>query len=1032
MIIDKNCQVVTVTILKHIIITMSDESISKGEDKANLEYIAQRIHVKELSFFDESVCNRLSALSEEGSDIVLERIGSDAAQYLSKYSKLGPHVLNDPVILNFKFKWSFGLNSKVRIKNLSDKEKHQFLFAADHFPIVYDILKNSMNHLEGHFNAIKDLTCSSTGRWIVTVDCSTSGNIMFWENREDGLYLIYTIFEPYPHDGIEILEISGSARYLITIGSTNDAHYSVDFWNWLKGEVEPDDSYKVPDTYGKPVRICFNPDIEEHIMLVFEHNIFLMIWDEENKKLSNVVIPQLLHKGKIGQFTDGTYLSKCHECYTSTTTGCISVFGNTLYPRPFEESELDNSKIFRNSVKVSNGSIQCCTTTEGLIVTADINGDIQFFDRKIRILYWLRNFNLGPILSISFSLVSQLEYEGENHYVIRKPVIETFYSEGFEDITEELAILSKKVLPETATLSREPFYVRNFLVSTVSSNVYMIDCVSNKCVPVFQIDAGMVTAIETHDELDYLVIGYDTGAIILIDINTNTLISRAVLSEVDKGKNAVTCIKYSIESLDLVCGRENGEIWILQPTLLTPIAKPFTVTNYKVMKIDFSFSPKQFAYYDDNWTVVLFNYNVDTSMWDLAGKIKSHYDDINDIMFVSGSPHSKLYTISNDRHIVEYNNGTLSDGNFEIVSRDRIDQSAVPICFTFLYEILEEKHRVYILVSNSKYKMKLLYQSTKIPKTLVLGPAYGCFKDDYIRKMSILPNSESRYMVFATHKQLGLHILPPDGNPYKFIGYLAHPGGLKDFKLTRDGKYVLSFSSDHEYVFKWEILPRGVELMHVLGGKELEPFYCLIEGGAYGTLFQEIKDLFYYMQIFEQEDTDMPRKVLDTISINEIPDLVRSCGFFPSEFELENMMIDIRYRNFDDTQQTNEEISFIDFTKLYCNHKPAYGYSLEEVKDAYNFLAGNGIYDMDDEDLPRDELINILTTEGEPMSIHSVLTCFKTLLRYDSENENFEFLPEEISFDYFKEELLGIDMTRDKFHESGGSETSFDTSCNDI
>lgn len=74
--------------------------------------------------------------------------------------------------------------------------------------------------------------------------------------------------------------------------------------------------------------------------------------------------------------------------------------------------------------------------------------------------------------------------------------------------------------------------------------------------------------------------------------------------------------------------------------------------------------------------------------------------------------------------------------------------------------------------------------------------------------------------------------------------------------------------------------------MHLMGGKELEPYYCLIEGGKNGWLFQEIKDLFYYMQILEQDNVELPRSVTDTIKVTDLPQLVRTCGFFPTEFEV--------------------------------------------------------------------------------------------------------------------------------------------------
>lgn len=82
--------------------------------------------------------------------------------------------------------------------------------------------------------------------------------------------------------------------------------------------------------------------------------------------------------------------------------------------------------------------------------------------------------------------------------------------------------------------------------------------------------------------------------------------------------------------------------------------------------------------------------------------------------------------------------------------------------------------------------------------------------------------------------------------------------------------------------------------MHLLGGKELEPYYCLIEGGKNGWLFQEIKDLFYYMQSLQQETVELPKRISDYMDIKEIPELVRTCGFYPSEFEVKSQVQNIK------------------------------------------------------------------------------------------------------------------------------------------
>ncbi|CAG9864831.1 unnamed protein product [Phyllotreta striolata] len=1006
---------------------MSDESITFKEDTEDLLYIAKKIDVDEFTYVEEVSWARES-LDSKGS-LTTNAITESESKLINKKkdTELGPDIFKDPTVLlrtrPFDFMWTYGCNPRVDILNLTDAVNHEILFASGHLPIMYDYCKKKMHYLEGHHYSVVALSIDSNGQYLVTADNGEDGFLNIWDwslrNTDTGkvapLYSMYSLYEKF---GISTAAISPCARYIVTVGGIKEDVYSIDMWLWTLGNKSSDGSVRVPSTHGTPIAVRYNPDITEHIMILFSKQVLLLCWDNEQKKFTLAETPQIRHMTKIGHLTDATYVEECHECFVSSSKGCILSFSNALYSKPYEEGELDNNKIFRNACKISDGSIDCCKSTEGLIVVGDARGRIFFFNKRLMLMYWLTDFNLGAVESVSFNLIPRVKRKRSNLYYVAPTDEDGLLTCDFEDRVEEYEVLLKNQIPHDATINRAPFITKDFFVSTGQSNIYVVDVIKQKCVALFPVADGNVVAIETHKESDYIIIAYRSNRMILLNYITNEVLAQSCLPKSEE-ESVISCLNYDAESLHLVCGKTNGEIWVLEPVLLTPKqSEPFQITKHKVVKCLISSQPFQFAYFDDNRTIVIFQYNKNEGKWEFKGKIRPHYGDITDILFLPDKVYSKLYSIAEDRHIIEYNNDKLDTESFAVKISERVEQTAIPKCMIYWVTENEEGKKVgYLLVADDHHKLKFLYLTSKVPKSTVLAPAFGCFKNQIMKKMQLIPGYDAKFMAFSTTRHCGIQILPPDGNPYTYVGYLTHPVKLEDFALSKDGKYIFTFGSNDHCVFKWGIETKSVEIMKCLGGKELDPFYCLIEGGYHGWLFHEIKDLFYYMQILQQENIDLPRRVSDSISISEIPDLFRTIGFYPSDFELENILIDAKYRNIDETNRANDDISFIEFVKLYCNHKPVYGYFLDDLKEAFNKMAlcsnekRSSVFTK--VDISRDNFIEILTTQGEKIPHAKALQYFRTLMRVEQTQENFDFLPEIINFETLFEDILGIDMERE-------------------
>lgn len=226
--------------------------------------------------------------------------------------------------------------------------------------------------------------------------------------------------------------------------------------------------------------------------------------------------------------------------------------------------------------------------------------------------------------------------------------------------------------------------------------------------------------------------------------------------------------------------------------------------------------------------------------------------------------------------------------------------------------------------------------------------------------------------------------------------------------------------------------------MKHIGGEGLSPFYSLIKGGKNGWLVDAMRDLFYYAQILQQgENTMEMRKLSDKVSIKQIPNLMRAVGYFPSNKELENILCEVSYRNYAETGQLLEEITYEDFVKLYINHRPAFGYSIRQVKKAFAILCQRES-STDDKDLilTRDQFLNILLGRypgkisqedklyGEPLTLQEAHTYLQLLVppeknivaqfadskEQESTTINFDFLPSRISYKDFVTVILGVEV----------------------
>lgn len=247
------------------------------------------------------------------------------------------------------------------------------------------------------------------------------------------------------------------------------------------------------------------------------------------------------------------------------------------------------------------------------------------------------------------------------------------------------------------------------------------------------------------------------------------------------------------------------------------------------------------------------------------------------------------------------------------------------------------------------------------------------------------PNSASRpssdatddFVAFATRgRTLGLHLLPFDGNAFRHVGMMVHPHNVLHMFATADGRSVLTLGRDDYAVFQWRIRRDVVLESMQRGGSDLMPFCRALPAGRDGWLFREMQDLFYYMQILKRSiDSPDEQMVADALYLTEVPDYMRGLGLFLSEFEVQNVLVELSDNRVELAARV--QVSFGDLVRVYVNHRPTNGYAISELQSGMKAIAtGKQLLD-------RDRLMEMCCKLGEPMGWTEAARYLVALLSAD-------------------------------------------------
>ncbi|CAE7264886.1 CFAP251 [Symbiodinium natans] len=891
-------------------------------------------------------------------------------------------------------------------------------YAAAHTGVIFDYNTGVQRLLQGHVNPISATAVSKDKKWIVTADTGPDSMMVVWE-RESGTP-VKTFFNPHPY-GVHALDIAPKLQYLVTLSapipssdplastsgqapdSTSRAeqgksqqkegeqdYQTISVWDWPSDNDGPICTAAV-GTQDVQTCVLFNAWDTHEIATNGKRRVFFWTWDVEQpfQFYSPALAPRDF-KQRIGDYTQTIFLPESTQAATGTIDGDVVIWDLSLIvdglSRPDERRAV---KIIRLCPEVSLNVLQVHEKARVVIGTAD--GAVRFYDYQFRVQAWFEDLLAGSVKSISFERANE---DGEDY---------------------EPTGISAGVGVE------DDFKCPNFLVSTGSALVVLVESKlfyelspeNRRGRLVLQGLDSPVHGLSCHPQLPLVAVCGYSGFLHMWNYNTRSLHLVKIFE-----KLVPHILQFSPDGKLLAVGFTNGHCKLLKSTDLSEVVS-FRDSRDCVTHIAFSSDSCHLALAHADRSLCLYRFSHRPNdknfpkEWMYSAKHKSHWRPIVGLCFSSSeSEKLRLFSVGEDRRLVEYNVKSSEFGGLQIVQPDTVvEQEARPTgCMWYPYSGGKGDNQK-VLTMNDEYKFKIWNTVNRSCRKTALAPTYG----GPITRMTPVyaeADGEDQFMLYATHeKVLGLVQLPLDGNPNKCMGLIAHPGQIAAISVDYQGQYAFTCGGNDLTVNQWLIDPQPVANASVMGGSGIEPFVKLLDGGEDGAFFCDMKDYFYYSQIRSQDENTTKARMLDgMIPVQEIPHLMCALGYFPTQLEITNMTNEVKYSKFAETGEYVERIAFDDLVKLYVNHRPVFAVGPEQIRQAFEATKRH-----EPGPLSREAFLSLLTSHGEKMSYEELERCLEALVGDSSINRVLE---EEVDALDFAHNVLGLAEAEDESQEA--------------
>ena len=931
-------------------------------------------------------------------------------------------------------------------------------YIAAHTAVIFDCHTRAQLVLQGHRNPISSLVATEDRSLVVTADEGPdSSMIVVWDVTTGEP--VRTIENPHA-TGVVAMDITPDGAYAVTVAGV-DAFASADeaqemcVWRlddddaFDDGNEDPALDLSASEDRPAPVLRGYAPDGDAQTCVRFHpydwtefatngrRRVFFWSRDDEGSETLRRYSPPASardFKQSIGDFTRSVFVAVPGEgagrgmCVTGTRDGDVVVWDSGGVPpgglarfaasgmRPGDRRAIKILRVHHAAVThlgVVRGSVAGVGPTH--LVTGGDDGNVRFFDRKLRLTAWFDGLDAGGVTSVSFTRPRGLGRE------------------RFGRFDEDAGRDGEEMLMGN-------FDAPDFVVGTDRSNVVALRAATLE-------DAGAAEAIRTAETL----VEGTHDAVIAADAHPNEPVlccvgsggfvwtwdydaKRVVASRDASRRGAVpspSAARYRSDGEGLIVGTHGGHLKALDPRTLAEV-QSMRFTNHAVTRVVTSDDAacSYAAVADAGGCVGVFRLRgpvreppegTDPSRaFEFIGKHRAHEEVRGLALRATDDGKVELASCGAEGRLVRYDvaRSTAEEGIKTLATSDvalgglAAGGDASPTALAFA----PGSKRPTLLVADDACRVRTVDCETLTAISVTLAPAYGGF---LARIQPFGDDTVGWRLAYATADAVaGVATYPLDGDPDRAVGLIAHPGAINAEAtcVGHDGRAMFTVGggdrSDAGRVINcWTVdpeayLPGGVEDAAALEAPARERFARLVEGGAEGETMTDARRLFVYAQLRAQgEDSTANRAAgLDgRVPLEHLPALMRALGHYPSERELNDAMTELKVEAENRGESPPTEIDFDRLVALFANRGPAESPGLETVQAAFEALGAGG-----DAAIDRASLVRALTTSGEAMTREELDAAAEALLGPGAVAE--DLIPEAVTARDFAEETLGFRM----------------------